>query len=66
MKCDADIRKELHKNILLAGGNTMFPGLAVRLKKEMWPLVAKGTKLKIISRAERKYYSWIGGLCDYF
>merc|ERR1719213_496338 len=28
MKCDVDIRKDLYGNIVLSGGNTMFPGIA--------------------------------------
>ena len=27
-RCDVDIRNELYSNIVLSGGNTMFPGLA--------------------------------------
>lgn len=33
MKCDVDIRKDLYGNVLLAGGSTMFPGIADRMQK---------------------------------
>lgn len=28
MKCNVDIRQELYGNILISGGNSMFPGMA--------------------------------------
>ena len=31
-KCDSDIRKDLYKNIVLSGGNTLFKGLPDRLQ----------------------------------
>lgn len=33
IKCDVNIRKDLYNNIVLAGGNTMFPGIVESLKK---------------------------------
>lgn len=35
MKCDNDIKKDLFKNIVLAGGCTMFFGMKERMKKEI-------------------------------
>ena len=35
MKCDNDIKKDLFKNIVLAGGSTMFEGMKDRMKKEI-------------------------------
>ena len=35
IKCENDIKKELFKNIVLAGGCTMFPGMKDRMKKEI-------------------------------
>ena len=32
VKCGADIQPELFKNIVLSGGNTLFPGISSRLK----------------------------------
>lgn len=34
-KCHADIKKDLFKNIVLAGGSTMFPGMKERMRKEI-------------------------------
>lgn len=35
MKCDQDIKKDLFKNIVMAGGCTMFQGMQGRMKKEI-------------------------------
>lgn len=51
---------DLFGNIVLCGGTTMFPGLAVRLKKELEALVPT-TDVNVIAAKERKYSGWIGG-----
>ena len=35
MKCENDIKKDLFKNIVLAGGSTMFDRMKERMKKEI-------------------------------
>ena len=61
MKCDNDIHKDLYANIILSGGNTMFPGIADRMQKEITALAPPTMKIKIITTPERKYSTWIGG-----
>eukprot|EP01083_Nonionella_stella_P083226 230028_1 len=61
MLCDVDIRKDLYANIVLAGGNTMFTGIAERLQKEITALAPATMKVKIVAPPERKYSTWIGG-----
>ncbi|KAH0619877.1 hypothetical protein JD844_014257 [Phrynosoma platyrhinos] len=61
MKCDVDIRKDLYANTVLSGGNTMFPGIADRMQKEIMALAPSTMKIKIIAPPERKYSVWIGG-----
>jgi actin beta/gamma 1 len=61
MKCDVDIRKDLYANIVLSGGTTMFPGIAVRLTKEITALAPAAMKIKVVAPPERKYSVWIGG-----
>ena len=61
MKCDIDLRKYLLRNIILSGGNTMFPGLKERVTKEVTSLVNTGMKVKVTAPPERKTSSWIGG-----
>lgn len=61
MKCDIDIRKDLYANIVLSGGNTMFPGITDRLKKEVVDLNPSIRRIKIIAPSERNYLGWVGG-----
>jgi actin len=61
MKCDVDIRRDLYTNMVLSGGTTMFPGIDVRLTKEMTALAPASIKVKIVAPPERKYSVWIGG-----
>jgi len=64
--CDPELHNELFHNIVLAGGCSMFPGLAERIKIELesmvalaYPLSAK-IDIKVIAPPERKYSTWIG------
>jgi actin len=59
--CDADVRSDLYRNIVLAGGTTLFEGLQPRLEAELAALVPKDTKLCVVAPPERKYSVWIGG-----
>ena len=45
MKCDVGIQKDLFTNIVLAGGSTMFPGIAERMQKA---LAHPTMKIKVI------------------
>jgi len=61
MKCDVDIRKDLHANIVLCGGSSCFDGLADRLTREVTAMCPSTMKVKVIAPPERKYTPWIGG-----
>ncbi|KAI0235665.1 Actin, muscle-type, partial [Lamellibrachia satsuma] len=61
MICDDDVQEQLSTNIVLSGGNTMFPGFAERMKKEIAALAPEMMKINIIAPPERKYSTWIGG-----
>ncbi|KAF4776816.1 F-box domain-containing protein [Colletotrichum scovillei] len=61
MKCVQGRRESLCQNILLAGGNTMFPGFGARLKCELERLFGEGTTINIISPRNRAYSAWVGG-----
>ena len=61
-RCDAmlELRRDMYRNIVLSGGNTMFPGLKDRLDHEL------NSKLihlppAVIAPPERKLTTWIGG-----
>ena len=60
-KCDQDIRADLYKNIVCAGGSTMFNGFAERMQKDLKGLAGDSVTTKIIAPPERKYSVWIGG-----
>lgn len=57
-KCDG--QKELNQNIILAGGNSMFPGLKERLQHDL-TFNNDGADYRVFALPERKYLSWIGG-----
>ncbi|KAN0033929.1 hypothetical protein ACTFIV_000408 [Dictyostelium citrinum] len=61
MMCDIDIRKHMYANIILSGGNTMFPGIIDRIYSELRELAPKNMKILIVAFPERKNLVWIGG-----
>ena len=61
LECDKDIHRDLYGNVVLAGGSTMFPGIAERLEKELQSVVGNTKEVKVIAPPERKYSVWIGG-----
>jgi actin-related protein len=63
MKCDVNIRKVLFGNVVLSGGNTMFPGIAERMQKELTALAPSTMKILTVAPPQRKYSAWIGGSC---
>lgn len=66
-KCDAEIRKEMYRYMLLSGGNTLFNGVAARIQSGIQglykakypnePVVAT----KVVENVERMYATWLGG-----
>ena len=61
IKCDNDIRRDLFKNIILAGGSTMIEGMRDRMKKEIQALAPSPMGPEVEASADRKYSSWLGG-----
>ena len=65
IKTDMDIRRELYCNIVLSGGNTLFPGIYQRLHREVYAWSPSGIKVKIVwiasNENKRQYLPWIGG-----
>ncbi|KAJ6507721.1 actin 1 [Mycena vitilis] len=60
LSCDEHTQQELYANVFLFGGNTMFPGMADRLHKELGKLAGSAT-IEIRAPSERRYSAWIGG-----
>ena len=59
MKGDSDIRDQLFGNIILSGGNTMFPGFADRMQKEL--MLLDPSILKVHSPPQRSFSVFLGG-----
>ncbi|XP_033125184.1 actin-3-like [Anneissia japonica] len=60
---ESDYTQLFYENVLLSGGNTLFPGLTSRLEFELNKLVVKEglAKANVITPAYRAYCCWIGG-----
>ncbi|XP_054719083.1 uncharacterized protein LOC129228429 [Uloborus diversus] len=59
MRCDVDIRKDILDNVLISGGNSLFPGLSSRLKQELQAMCP--CPVRVWAPAERRYAVWLGG-----
>ena len=59
--CDFEQHRTLYSNIALSGGNTMYPGIADRIQREMVYLQLDPGKTKVTAIPERRYGAWIGG-----
>ena len=60
MKCNIYTRKGLNANIVLSGGNTMFPGFKERMEMEIVALTPPTMKVKVIALPDPMYSVWIG------
>ena len=61
-RCSGEYHKQLYNNIVLSGGNSLFPGLRERLEKEVSLLYPNNpNNIRVIAPAERKHLAWIGG-----
>lgn len=60
-KCDHDLHRDLFGSVVFAGGSTMFPGIADRMRKELKDLVPSSVRCVTVAPPERKYSAWIGG-----
>ncbi len=61
IKCERDIWQDLFKNIVLAGGCTMFKGMQARMQKEVQALAPSNMTPDVESPADRKHSAWLGG-----
>ena len=59
--CHARLHEQLLGNIIMAGGNTMFPNMPERLQAELQGLVPEAAEVKVIGPPERMISTWIGG-----
>lgn len=59
--CPIDLTKPMFANIILAGGTTMLPGFAERLRKELRAGAAPSVIINVIDKPTRYFAAWIGG-----
>ena len=55
---DPKYHAELYGNIVLGGGNTLFPGIAERIEKDLREVTSN--KVKVVAKENREYSAWIG------
>ena len=61
LKCNINVPKDRYINIVLSGGNTLFPGITERMEKEITILSPPTVKIKVIVPELRQSSAWIGG-----
>uniref|UniRef100_A0A8C4RF85 Uncharacterized LOC114648438 n=2 Tax=Erpetoichthys calabaricus TaxID=27687 RepID=A0A8C4RF85_ERPCA len=63
LRCDVDLRQSFVNNIILSGGNTLFPGLPHRLQGEIQSMVPSCLSdfVRVSSPKDRDFAVWIGG-----
>jgi actin len=49
LKSDIDLRRDLFSNIVLSGGNTLFPGISERLHNEVETLAPLTTNVRVFA-----------------
>ncbi|KAE8138747.1 actin family [Aspergillus pseudotamarii] len=59
-KFDSHVQEQLYRNIVPAGGSTLFPGFIDRLGKEISDL-APSANPNIITPENQRYSAWVGG-----
>lgn len=60
-RCDVALQPDLWRNIVLAGGGSLLPGLPNRLEKELKALVPDmAGEIRVIALPERHAGAWIG------
>lgn len=61
--CDLDFRQDLVRSLVVAGGTSMLPGLAPRLKAELGSLLPAdlARQVDVCVDSQRRHAAWIGG-----
>eukprot|EP01092_Planopodium_desertum_P008992 TRINITY_DN38318_c0_g1_i1.p1 TRINITY_DN38318_c0_g1~~TRINITY_DN38318_c0_g1_i1.p1 ORF type:complete len:113 (-),score=2.50 TRINITY_DN38318_c0_g1_i1:71-376(-) len=60
LACPETVRHEVEKNLLLAGGSTLFPGFVERITTALGDLEMK-EKPTVVAPEDRLVSSWVGG-----
>ena len=69
MRCDVALRRRLLSNIMLTGGNSLLPGLDLRLQNEVLSKMEgemKNLPVWVVAQEGREHFAWDGGahLCS--
>merc|ERR1740129_781860 len=61
--CDLDFQQDLVRGLVVAGGTSMLPGLAPRLRSELSNLLPMelARQVDVCVDSQRRYAAWIGG-----
>ena len=59
--CGENLRGKLYANIVVSGGNTMFPRFVDRIEKEIVALAPPTAKVKVVSPPQPMNCAWRGG-----
>ena len=64
MRCEEKYRSRLLSNIVLTGGNSLFPGFDKRLETELTSLLPDnvGKNVKVNAQPGRDNFTWKGGV----
>lgn len=64
--CAANLRRELYRNILLTGGNNLFPGITDRVISEVSKKVPNSVRVEVVDITDKQASAWMGGsiLCS--
>ena len=62
-KCDESAQKDLYQNIIVSGGNTMFPGFEKKLEKKIKKKFGTKRNARFIKVDDKMNADWIGGSC---
>jgi actin-related protein len=60
-RAPVSVQPELWRNVILAGGNSLFPGLQARLQYTLQRLAPSGTCVRVNASPTRKHLAWKGG-----
>ena len=60
-QCDLDIRRDHCSNVVLAGGTTLFPNFAERIRSDLQSEMHDSVAVEVVAPPNRKYSAWIGG-----
>jgi actin-related protein len=60
-RCPINLRRDLHYNIVVIGGSSLFRGLQERLEGEVKKLAPQGTRVAVAAEDDRQYAAWTGG-----